>query len=284
MMPTILLALALLFAAAPAARAQIESREGIALQNQILQLRSELDSIRRGAAAAAPVRPGAPSGGNELVGQLLERVNQLEEELRRIRGRVDELDNRNRVLAAEVEKLRGDMDYRLQQLEGTARPGARPPAPAPGRPAPTAAPAPIPAPPSAPLAPAAAPRPPERALADGQAALARRDYAAAETAAREVLAARSAPRAQDAQLLLGEALLGRGDFQNAALAFDDAYRRNRQAGRAPEALVGLANSFLGFGARREACDTLDQLRSEFPRLAGAPADRAAEARRRAGCR
>ncbi|MCQ4162856.1 tetratricopeptide repeat protein, partial [Roseomonas sp. GC11] len=136
----------------------------------------------------------------------------------------------------------------------------------------------------APAAPAAAPRTAERALADGQAALGRRDYPSAEAAAREVIAARGSARAQDAQILLGDALLGKRDFQNAALAYDDAYRRNRTGSRAPEAMIGLSNAFLGFGAKREACATLDDLRSEFPRLSGGLADRAADARKRGGCR
>ncbi|EHL97223.1 tetratricopeptide repeat protein [Acetobacteraceae bacterium AT-5844] len=273
-----------LLTAAPA-MAQMESREGIALQNQLLQLRQEVEQLRRGGSSlgAAPVMP-APSGRggapSELTGQLLDRVNQQDEELRRLRGRVDELDFRNRTLQQQVEKLQGDMDYRLQQLEGGGG------APAGGRPA---------APPAsqsgslqAPSAPAAsatpAPRTAERALADGQAALGRRDYAAAETAAREVVASRNNARGQDAQLLLGNALLGKRDFPNAAIAFDDAYKRNRQSGRAPEALVGLANAFIGLNAKREACETLDNLRSEFPRLSGGMAERAADARRRGGCR
>ena len=71
---------------------------------------------------------------------------------------------------------------------------------------------------------------------------------------------------------------------NAALAYDEAYRRNRQGGRAPEALLGLSGAFSGFNARREACDTLDQLRSEFPRLSPPLAQRAEQARRANGCR
>ncbi len=98
-----------------------------------------------------------------------------------------------------------------------------------------------------------------------------------------MIASRTAARAQDANLLLGQALMGKRDYQNAALAFDDAYRRNRQSARAPEAMVGLANAFLGFGAKREACATLGDLRSEFPRLQGGTAQQADEARRRAGC-
>jgi len=268
----------------PPALAQMDSREGIALQNQILELRRDLDAVRRGGGVAAP----APRGGGappETVQGLLARVAELEEIVRRQRGQLDVAENANRRLAEDVEKLRGDMDFRLQQLEGGGRPGAARP---PQGPPPAQAPAPFSVPPrqaepgSPP--PPAGPRTAERALADGQAALARGDFPTAEAAAREVIGGRPGPRAQDASLLLGEALLGRRQFQNAALAFDEAYRRNRQSGRAPEALLGLSNAFIGFGARREACDTLEQLTSEYTRLAPPVATRVADARRRAQCR
>jgi TolA-binding protein len=273
----------------PVARAQMDSREAIALQNQILQLRQEIEQLRRGGSSLGavqqrppPGRGGAlPAGQAEVLQQLLQRVGQIEEEVRQLRGRAEEAEFRNRQLAADLQKLQGDVDFRLQQLEGG---GGRPTAPAPQRPAAsTPPPAPIPAPPT--QAAGSAPRPPERALSEGQAALQRRDWAAAETAAREVLANRGGgTRAQDAQILLGDALTGKGDYQTAALAYDDAYRRNRQSARAPEAMIGLARAFTGFGARREACATLDDLRSEFPRLNPTLAERAADARRRAGCR
>ena len=268
--------------ASPGAYAQVESREGIALQNQMLELRREIDQLRRGGSGPPPPS-SAPrgAGGGELMGQLVSRVAEMEEEVRRIRGRNQELEFRNQRLAEDIEKLRGDLEFRLQQLE-TGRPGApRPTAPPPqqrsdARPDAT--------PPAQPPPVTAGPRTPERALSEGQAALARRDYAAAEAAAREVIATRAPARAQDAQLLLGDSLAGRRQFQNAALAYDEAYRRNRQGARAPEALLGLSSSFAGFNARREACDTLDQLRSEFPRLSAPLAQRAEQARRANGCR
>lgn len=284
-------------AAAPA-MAQMDSREGIALQNQILQLRQELDQVRRGSSLGnAPVPPPSRSNNSqgqsasqELVAGMLDRVSTLEDEVRRLRGRAEEAEFRNKQLSDQVEKLSGDIDYRLQQLEGGggARPPAggapvapgRPPAPASGSltPPPGAAPAPA-APPSA----GGAPRPAERALSDGNAALGRRDYAEAEAAAREVIASRNTARAQDGQILLGQALLGKRDFQNAAIAFDDGYRRNRQSARAPEAMVGLANAFLGFGAKKEACATLGDLRNDFPRLSGPLVQQADATRRRGGC-
>ena len=259
-------------------QAQVETREGIALQNQILDLRRELDALRRGGAVAAPSAPSRGSAASgDLVQQLLGRVQELEEENRRLRGRLDVADNNHRQMRAEVEKLRGDLDFRLQALErGAGRPAAtRPPQPGPAAQA-----QPAPASP----APSSAPRTAEKAISDGQAALARREFAVAEAAAREAIRARPGARAQDASLLLGDALMGKRDFQNAALAYDEAYSRNRQGARAPEAMIGLANAFQGFGAKREACETLDNLRSNFPNLSGPQAQRAADSRRRAQCR
>ncbi len=278
----LILAVPLLMPATSPALAQAQSREGIYLQNQILQLRQEIDQLRRGGSSlgAAPQaipqsRAGAAPQG-ELVGALLDRVTALEEETRRLRGRLEEAEYRNRTLDQTVEKLQGDIDYRLQQLEAPAanRPAARPPAAdnPPARP-----------PAAAPARPAAS-RPPERAIADGQAALNRRDFTAAEAAAREVLATRGTPRATDAQLLLADALAGKRDYGGAALAYNEAYTRARTGPRAPEALVGLASAFIGLDSRREACATLGDLRSNFPNLRGALAERAAENRRRAGCR
>src|SRR4051794_41627031 len=97
----LLLAMPLALSAAPA-WAQAESREGIYLQNQILQLRQELDQVRRGGGAAvAPVPRGgnaAPQGAaqGELVGALLDRVATLEDETRRLRGRLEQAEFQNR--------------------------------------------------------------------------------------------------------------------------------------------------------------------------------------------
>ena len=118
-----------LLAATPA-MAQMDTREGIALQNQILELRRDLDQLRRGGAVAAPVPRGGgvAAASPDLLPQLLGRVGDLEEQVRRLRGQLDVAENNNRRLTEEIEKLRGDMDFRLQQIEGGGRQGnARPP-------------------------------------------------------------------------------------------------------------------------------------------------------------
>lgn len=269
------LLLGLTLLATPAA-AQMDSREGIALQNQILQLRQEMEQLRRGGGGSLP--PAAPSrggsgGGSELVGSLLDRVNTLEAEVSRLRGRVDVLENQNRRLREDFEKYQGDMEFRLGQGGGAA--------PAPSR---TAAPAAPPLAPPTTSTGAPPPRTPDRALAEGNAALGRRDYAAAEAAAREALASRSGANAVAAQMLLADALAGKRDFGNAAIAYNEAYTRARTGPRAPEALIGLANSFQSLGNKREACDTLNDLRSQFPNLRPPLATQATAARQRSQCR
>ncbi len=260
----------LLLLSAPA-WAQMDSREGIALQNQILQLRQEMEQMRRGGAVAPPVARGG-GGGGELVGQLLERVQRLEEEVGRQRGRADVLENQNGRLRAELEKLQGDIEYRLSAAGRAPAAGG----------APAAAP-PVAGPPTTSTG-APPPRTPEVALREGQAALGRRDFAAAEAAAREVIGTRGGAGNVNAQLLLADALSGRRDWGNAAIAYNEAFTRARTGPRAPEALVGLATAFSGLNSRREACETLDDLRSQFPRLSGPVAERAQAARQRAQCR
>ncbi|RAI55271.1 YbgF trimerization domain-containing protein [Roseicella frigidaeris] len=275
----------------PGARAwaQAESREGIYLQNQILQLRQELDQLRRGGGAAAPVpvprgaAPAAPQG--ELVGALLDRVSTLEEETRRLRGRLDQAEYQNRTLAQQVEKLQGDLDYRLQQVEGGTPRAAAPAAPAPRAPSPGQSLPPVAG--GAAAAPATTPavaRTPERALAEGQAALARRDYAAAEVAAKEALAARGSPRAYDARLLLADAEYGQRNWQDAAVAYGEAYKANQKGSRAAEALVGFGSSLANLNQKREACDAFALVQSEHPQLRGALKERLEAGRQRAGCR
>lgn len=255
-------------------RAQMDSREGIALQNQILELRRDLQALQyqRGAPVAPPPSRGAPSGGgaNEITAQLLDRVARLEEEMRRQRGQLDELANQTRRQTEDLSKQIADLTFRLQ----------------------SAAQAPAPAPRAAPDVPnrgegggSPGRRPPELAMQEGNAALARRDYAAAEAAAREVLAqGHATPRSGDAQFLLAQSLAGKRDFQGAAVAFDDAYNRSRTGSRAPDALLGLANSLLALNERPAACATLDKLRAEFPAPRAGLREAAAAARGRAGCR
>jgi len=273
------------------ASAQVASREGIALQNQIYQLRQEIQQLREqvargggGSSVGGSSRGGlfGSSGSGDMVAQLLTRVDTMEEQVRQLRGRVDELQNQMQRQNADLAKRLDDMAFQMSAAPppGTSTAPARPERPPPAAAA-TPAPLPTPAPASP---PETAPRTPEQSLAAGNAALARRDYVAAEQAARQVLTNRTSPRAYDAQFLLAQALAGQRQFPQAAIAYDDAYQRSRKGAYAADSLLGLANALTAINEKRAACDTLARLASEFPQPRGDLREPINAARQRAGCR
>jgi TolA-binding protein len=259
--------------------AQVESREGIALQNQILELRRQMqalqDQANRGGGSPTNLGRAYPqpsTGGSDLVAQLLSRVDALEEQVRQLRGRVDETQNEVQRQGADLGKRIDDMAFQAQSPRG-------------GPPSPTVS----PQPPSS-LGAAAAPsaparRTPELVMQEGNAALARRDYPAAEQAAREVLTGnRTSPRAYDAQFLLAQALIGQHQYSQAAIAYDDTYNRSRKGAHAPDALLGLANSLIAINEKKAACDTLAKLHGEYPSPRPDIRDAMAASSQRAACR
>jgi TolA-binding protein len=279
-------------AAPGAARAQVDSREGIALQNQILELKRQVQTLQEqqsnrpssggggsflgigGSSAPAP-----SSGGGDMTAQLLDRVQTLEDQVRRLRGRVDELGNQLQQQNADLTKQIGDINFALQN-GGAAGAGAA----APARPAGAAPAAPAAAAPAAAVAPAApARRTPEMVMQQGNAALARRDYATAEAAAREVLADKNSPRAYDAQMLLAQALAGKRTWGQAAIAYDDAYNRSPKGTHAQDALLGLANSLIAINEKKAACETLAKFHQNFPTPRPDLREQVTSAGQRAGC-
>jgi TolA-binding protein len=277
-----ILTMTALLGAAPAS-AQVESREGIALQNQILELRHELDQLRqpggRGGSALGEAAPSTSSAApvSDITAALLDRVSRLEDEVRTLRGQLDETNNALQQQNADLDKQIADLKFRLGISDSIAPAAGAPPAEAgapPGTaPSPAAGGSPVmlsPPPgnlgatPPPPPPPPPVRRTPEQALQAGNAALARRDYATAEAMAHEVLAVPKSPRGPDAQFLLAQALAGKRDYSAAALAYDAAYKRARTGPHAQDSLLGLAVVLHALGDGRAACATLDKLKAEFP--------------------
>ena len=283
-----LLPAAAVLVAPPPAAAQIDSREGIALRDQILQLRQEVDALRAqvssgggsylGAAPRAPAAVG--SGTSDMVVQLLDRMNGIEDQIRTLRGRIDELQNEQDQKTADLGKRLADLKFEVEHpgmaSPSAAGPQALPPAaPAPARRAETR---------EAPRPPAPVARGSASPLQEAYDALGRRDYAAAEQHARTVLARRAAPDAYDAQFVLAEALAGQHQWSRAAIAYDDAYNRSKRGAHAPAALLGLAQSLTAINEHRAACETLAKLHAQYPREGTALQSQAGAIARRAGCR
>jgi len=277
-----------------AAQAQMESREAIDLQNQIAELRQELQMMQQAqqsgsqtppSYAPQPVAPypsqgGAPQGGSDVAAELVVRVSALEEQMRDLQGKVDDLNNQLQRQHDDLTKQIGDLQFKLGQ--GGAPAGGNPPGDQLTPDAPESAPRLAP-----PEKPAAPPPPPHRtaenALHEGNAALARRDYAAAAAAAREVLASHSV-RSTDAQFLLARAESGEHKYREAAADYYLAYNREPKASAAPVALLGVANALIDMNDKADACQALAKLGAEFPKMS--PTLHAAEvsARKRAACR
>ena len=264
--------------------AQVESREGIALQNQIYQLRAQLQALQeqggRGGSNRPPTYlppPQQPSynngGGGDLLPQLLTRVDALEDQVRQLRGRVDELQNQMQQQNADLGKRIDDLSFQVspQGRQAPALPSAPPGVvvPAPGLS-------------SAPAQPGS--RTPETIMQEGYVARARRDSAAAEAAARKVLANKVSPRAYDGNLLLAQALTGQKQYPQAAIAFDDTYNRSRKGSHAQDALLGLANSLNPINEKKASCDSLAKLRAEFPQMRSDIREAASALSQKASCR
>ena len=281
--PLLRAGVAVLLLIALTAPLRAQTREEIEQRNQQLeqQYQSEQQPPPSNLAPATPyggsgdaqgsVRSGSGSG---LTSQLLGRVQVLEDQVRSERGRIDDLTNQLQRQDADLSKQISDLQFKLGQGGPSA---AAPPTSsgsglleAPGASAPSAA-------------GRAVRRTPERALQEGNAALAHRDYPAAEAAAREVLAAGASPRANDAQFLLAQAESGQGSHQQAAADFYDAYNRSPRSGRAPAALLGVATSLLALNDTRDACQAIAKINAEFPSPSPSIHRAVVGTRARAGC-
>ena len=271
----------------PARAQQDEAHEWLGLSNQILELRHDLQLLRDQVEHSVPppvtengsslgalrTQPGPGGhGGPDLATQLLERVTQLEEQVRLLRGRADEADNVRQRQDEDLTKQIADLNFKVDAI---AAGGAKPAAAVPAAPAVSA--------PAAAAPPAAGRRAPELVLQEGNAALARHDYAAAAAAAKEVLAGPHPAHPTDANFLLAQALAGEKDWPKAAVAYDDTYKRAKNGPHAQDSLLGLAAALANLNEKPSACETLNQLHAEFPTPRQDLRDSIAALRQRAKC-
>lgn len=273
--------------------AQVDSRDGIALQNQILEMRRDIQQLRNDPSRApAPSYGGAlgntgrnapaSNASSEITTQLLDRVDRLEDSVRRLNGRLDEADNARQQQGADLAKQLADLQFKIDNGASASSPR-----PATSASASSQSPTPLGTLPLLPppiATPALVKRTPELALQEGNAALARRDYTVAEASAREILAGKKdSPRAYDAQFLLAQAMMGQRNYPQAAVGYSDAYDRNKQGAHAQDSLVGLAKSLTTINEKRSACAALDTLRTQFPTPRADIAPQALALRSTAGC-
>lgn len=226
------------------------------LGRQVEQLRAEL--VRQGAAGGLPTQPATA----------LTRLDQLQEELRRLTNRVDVLSNDISRIVQDATNRVGDIEFRLTELEGGDIALVAKPAPLGGG----LTPMPRPARPGAAVAPGVpetdAPQLAVSEKSDFDAAVAAAnagDHAKAAQLFGAFLATYpGGPMSSEAQYRRGEALAAQSDWRGAARGFLDAFSGAPEGPLAAKSLYRLGVSLGELGQTQEACLTLIEVDSRYP--------------------
>lgn len=293
-----------------AAPAQAQNSEFRELINRIERMQGELSTLQqtvyKGRRPPPPVSgaPGRGSAGGidrRVTARIEVRLSQLENELRRMTGKAEELEHAVGQFNARLEKLVSDVDSRLTALEQRQGVGTSPtgPAGAPAPPPPDSNPS-----PGAPDAPprnlgtisprdlAAAPPP---TLPNGtpkeqyeyatSLLLADQNIEKAETALRAFIDKHPKHRlASNAYYWLGETFYVRRNFQKAVHIFAEGYQKFPKGGKAPENLLKLGMSLGQLKQNKKACTAYASLLSYFPKASRTLKSRVGREQRRLKCR
>jgi tol-pal system protein YbgF len=262
-------------------------------------------------AGPQPVTPSPPPAASPATARLEVRMTQLEQDLRTVTGRLEEVSYQLRKLDDRLNKVAADMDYRLSQVkagaeggaaagEAPAREGAgvaagggavastpRPRSevpPADTEPAKAGGAAPPAGPPASSQTAGLPPKTPREQYARAFSLLEKRNYEEAGAGFSEFLkSSPDDPLADNARYWLGETYYARGEYARSAEIFLNAYEKNKTGPKAPDILLKLGLSLAGLDKKKEACASFRELNRAFPNAPGAVKERAAEESKRLNC-
>jgi tol-pal system protein YbgF len=268
----VLLATGLLLPAAPTpAQAQTQDSN---LMRKVERLQKELNDLQRhvyrgGASSAA----GGETVGSEVSARMQLQINKMQDQLRSMNGRVEEIQHRIAVLEQRFDRMADDLEIRLQQIEGAVagggtaalsgvEPGATTPPAGRSR--------------STPAAPAATFAPATPGLPDGASPreqydfafdlLKKRDYRGAGGALEAFLEKNpDHALAGNAIYWLGETHYVQKEYKAAAKVFLDGYQKYPTGSKAPDNLLKLGMSLAAYGDTDSACKTFKKLLSTYPK-------------------
>ena len=178
----------------------------------------------------------------------LSRTHSLEEEVRELRGQLEETQHQLATLKQQVETLNADIDYRLNNAESKTMP---------------------PLPSHDDLPPSAEPTagPSENNYEAALNLLGQGDYEAAERAFAAFVASHPKdPNAGAAQYWLGVTFSVRGQHEKAVAAFAKGYKTYPKSEKAGDNMLKLAKSLGALDRKADACTALDQLSAEHPKF------------------
>ena len=305
-------------------RADAQNSELREMLKRVERMQRELSTLQqhvyRGTRppALAPGAAAPPSGGADprTVARLEVRLTQLENELRAVTGRVEEVQHGVTQIGKRLDKLVSDVDFRLAALERKSAESAQSEAGAAATPPPSKA---ATSQPSAaargtkaipprnlgkiPRSAVTAKRTPVKPATTGRAAVAstakgtpKQQYTAAirlmqaqkfsdaERALRAFIDRNPKHALQpNAHYWLGETFYVRKDYQRAAYTFADSFQKYPEGNKAADSLLKLGMSLGRLGKKKEACTTFSRLLQNFPKATSTLKNRVARQRRSVGC-
>jgi len=270
-------AAALLLAAAAALPARAGLFDDDEARRRVEMLRSEL--AQQGKDNEARIAKLEEQIRNIGVVELVQQLQQINDEIARLRGQLEVLANENQQIQTRQRDFYLDIDSRLKRLEGggaapagdSAPPASSPAASAPAAASPAAS-APGTPPGFGPAAPArtasAAPADPAREVRAYDAAsnlFRRNDFAAAIESFRTFL--RDYPQSQlaaNASYWIGISYANLKDYRNAMAAQEEVVTKYPQSPKAPDALLAIAAIQADQGDGGSARNTLEDIIARFP--------------------
>lgn len=261
---------------------------------------------------ASPVSVQAQSGDSAAAAAAEIRFQQLEREIRRLTGQLEEQSYEIRRLKEELARLTGDVDVRLKAVEGgsAAQAGATEYHPSQGA-APLAnsvepAPKDVLKPETNKPSPSFQYQPPNDGkqtlgTLGGQSSAAAADPARAYDHAYSYIKARNFERAEaefaqfisqypnnplvsNAKYWYGETFYVRGNYERAARIFAEGYQQYPKGPKAASNLLKLGMSLVGMGKNDDACVAYKQLKKEYSKSAIPVLKRADTEMKRINCR
>ena len=235
------------------------------------------------------------------------RLSALEDQMRVLNGRVEQIEFATRRLDQALQRIQSDNDARFVKLESTPTPTApipQPIAPPVAQPAPTAQPAEpagtlgalkvqdgrVTGGVNRPQSPPLPTTPPDYGLTAQEqyerafTFLRQADYPQAEQAFKNFIDKNPQDKLVDnAKYWYGETLYVRARFDEAAIAFADAYQQNPKGTKAPDSLLKLGMSLGALNKVQDACATLDGLKTKYPDAVPTIKSRAADERAKLKC-
>lgn len=281
----------------PAVSASADDADLRAVNNRLDRIEREVNDIQQnygngGGSSSSDSAPMAASDAS--VGGLQVRLNDVEQQLRDLTGRVEELGHKLDQATQDLQSYKEANDLRFQELQGggaaagAAGAAGAAPAGAPAKPSVTydaggAAAKPAQAAEAAPLVtlPAGTPQVQYDFAID---LLKRGQFPQARDAFKQFL--QEHPKdtlAGNAQYWLGETYYVQGQYKDAADSFLKGYTTYSKSSKAPDSLLKLGMTLGALNQKDAACATFGQLKEQFPQASPAVVARNKQERQKLGC-